>query len=204
MSENPLDLFDGAEKPDLTVFDGDNMETVENTRERPNTVEPENAVETGNSVDSINAVDSVPETVDTDDFRHKDSLLMDDKALAVFKQSENTLMWNILDLYDDNGNIRSKNQLRKNPPILSLESSDGSQAEFVLTEGLSKSLSELLEIVYYAYNGVEKKRPLSLDLSEDGFKGVLDRFKNSVSEHPVRVGFLFSAIILAILMLVLL
>ena len=199
MSENPLDLFGGAEKPDLTVFDGESVETAENTRERPNAVEPENAVDSG----STEIVDEVPETVDTDNSQYKDSLLMDDKALAVFKQSENTLMWNILDLYDDSGNIRSKNQLRKNPPILSLESSDGSQAEFVLTEGLSKSLSELLEIVYHAYNGVEKKRPLSLDFSEDGFKGVLDRFKNSMSEHPVRVGFLFSAIILAVLMIVL-
>ena len=38
----------------------------------------------------------MPETVDNDSSRHKDSLLMDDKALAVFKQSENTLIWNIL------------------------------------------------------------------------------------------------------------
>ena len=46
MSENPLDLFDGAKKPDLTLISETPVEnTTDVTRERPNAVDPENAVD---------------------------------------------------------------------------------------------------------------------------------------------------------------
>ena len=81
---------------------------------------------------------------------------------AVFEQGEGLIAWTIQNLTDEEGKMRSKRQLRLDPPVLRIEDGGGGEVNFTLTREFTKSLNGALEEVRLATYGIEKsKKPFA-------------------------------------------
>lgn len=81
---------------------------------------------------------------------------------AIILQESNTVKWRVEGLFDDEGEILSARKLKKDPPILIVESVDKETGEenfasFVLTPEFSRTLQDLGSITWQAYNGIKAK-----------------------------------------------
>ncbi len=126
---------------------------------------------------------AVPE-LDEDDDALAIQALEDEKLevaddYGVFKQQEGMIAWSIENLYREDGSMRSKKELKLNPPTLKVEGSGGQSVDFILTKNFTKTLKDGLDDVYRGMFGVHKaKAPMS------SFKEAL---YNSVMENPLRI-----------------
>lgn len=136
---------------------------------------------------------------------YEETALSDDKALvndpnmAVFKQSETTIMWRIEGLYKDNGELQKKSFLRKNPPMFIIEDANGTTAEFFITQQLSYSLREGFDKIYRAYYGVEKKQKR---VDPETGEVVKTSASDYVKENPLKIGLAALILVLAITFLI--
>lgn len=89
--------------------------------------------------------------------RSADDILENDGD-QFFIQGENVTTWQLVGLYDDEGMLLPARQLKKEPPVFRVTSSDGSIAEFLVTRNLSKSLSDVFDEVYRGYYGVSARK----------------------------------------------
>lgn len=97
---------------------------------------------------------------------------------AVFKQEDGMVAWSLENFYQEDGSIRSKKQLRLDPPVLRVQGSEGQAAEFVLTKGFTKSLSEGLNDVYRGLFGIHK--------TKKRFGNFREALWSSIVENPLR------------------
>lgn len=86
-----------------------------------------------------------------------DEVVHDGDVLSMFQQEDDVVSVEVMNLYTESGNLRNKFQLRSDPPVLQIKSSDGQLAQFVLTKNFSQSLSAKLDDVSSAYYGLESK-----------------------------------------------
>lgn len=105
----------------------------------------------------IQRYEDIPYDDDEQLIRSKDAVLEDEEAYAIFKQDDGVVSWKIENLFDAEGKQYSKRELNANPPVLTIEGSNESKAEFILTKDFSRSMSEILNRVHYGYYGLEKK-----------------------------------------------
>lgn len=153
----------------------------------PTVVDPKLVEEINSSIPKTPADESYPSSAD-------DTTLDDEETYAIFKQNEGVVSWSISNLVDQDGNQYSKGELKANPPVLTLEASDGSTADFVLTKELSGSLGSILDRVYYGYYGLEKK-PKKKFTVETAKQSIID----AIGRSPLKVGaFSILAVILII------
>ncbi len=81
-----------------------------------------------------------------------------DETYAIFQQGDGMLAWSIQNLRSEDGKLRSKRDLKNDPPILRIEASEGQSVDFILTKEFTKTLNESLGDVRQAFYGIEKKR----------------------------------------------
>lgn len=133
----------------------------------------------------------------------EDAFLGSNNEMALLKQAEGTVLWRVDGLYNSKGALYGKNHLRRNPPIFTVESSDGSTAEFVLTRDLSYSMRESFDRVYQAYYGVTKKKKRK-SLDQEGISSSGSSFVDYAKDNPFKVGFVALSVVLVIIMLIIL
>lgn len=112
-----------------------------------------------------------------------DSRLDGGDSFEVFKQEEGVVSWSIAGLYDSNGNTYPKRELRANPPLLTVESSNGDKAEFILTKDFSGGLSRVLERVHYGYFG-QDRRPKKSYTWASAKQSIVD----AIGRKPLQIG----------------
>ena len=156
----------------------------------------------------VNVKDVEPEAVtsimdpefyldDDDDVRMlqaADAKIDESDAYGIFKQEEGVVSWTITNFIDSSGKQYNKRQLRSNPPVLTLESSTGDKANFVLSKEFSASLATILQRVHYGFFGIEKKPKKQYNL-ESAKQSVL----NSIAARPLQIGaFLVLALVVIV------
>ena len=115
-----------------------------------------------------------------------DVVIAEEVDMGLFQQADNVISWEIQGFLKDNGNPRNKFALRNDPPIFVLKSSDGREAEFVVTEELSRSLGKLFNGINNAYLGVNSIKKKS-DFSQKTMKDKLSHIISWSKMHPVKV-----------------
>lgn len=137
--------------------------------------------------------ETTPETDVVDDyFADDEKFLSDDteldlrKDLGIFKQDNAIVTWGITNLYDGSDDFRKKRNIRRDPPVLRISSSDGDEAQFILTKDFTKSLKNALGSVEKAYNGLSDSKGSST--SDAKLKEKFEEIKTWVSENKIKTG----------------
>lgn len=121
---------------------------------------------------------------------NEELLNVEDNSVIV-KQDDVLVSWSIENLYDDNGKVLSKRELKNSPPILKVVNSNDEEVAFVLTKELSAILANHFENTYRAYFGLRPK-------SERTFREKISDTKNTLSEHKGKFIF-FGGVIVALI-----
>lgn len=113
---------------------------------------------------------------DDEEFLRGDDLVVHENSdIALFKQEDNVVSWEIVNFYKDDSTPRGKLALRNDPPIMKISSSSGDTAEFLVTKEFSKSLGKILEDVNRAYYGIaptKKSEKLSQEVVKNKFRSL--------------------------------
>lgn len=120
--------------------------------------------------------EKIVEGLDSDDLNvleieSNDTVLDGDELSSLISQndSEFLISYKIDGLLTENNKEKYKNKLLllREPPTLSIKSSDGDEVKFVLTKEFVGNLTNSLDEVYMAYNGFTyKKNKEKLSVSE--------------------------------------
>lgn len=141
---------------------------------------------------SSTAVDQSADYFDDDEefLKGDDKLIHSDPDIALFKQDEGVVSWELLNFYKENGKPRSKIGLRNDPPVMRISSSSGDTAEFLVTQQFAKSLSHILEDVNRAYFGVSPVKEHN-SFSQVGVKNKIRSIGQWMRDHKFKsaVGF---------------
>jgi len=105
-----------------------------------------------------------------------DTLIHSDGELTIAQQEDAVVKWDIQGLYDERGKVRSKRSLRNNPPVFVVSDSNGEEATFILTKGLSAALARNFENANRAYYGIKPR-------DEMKFKEKLGEAKQGLREN---------------------
>lgn len=124
-----------------------------------------------------------------------DEGLLIDKSESSFIQEDGVLKWSIDGFYDENGNTPSPREMRRNPPVLKLESlnkdtNEIDVAAFVLTEHFMESFAYAMKGVNDGYRGIKPGEPRKI-------KDIPSDLIDWVKEHPF--GFILTLIASAVL-----
>lgn len=121
---------------------------------------------------------------DDEDFLAGDDRVIDETdALGLFAQDQDVVAWDIEGLYDDDLELLPKSVIRSSPPVLTIKSTSGDTASFILTRGFARHMGEGLKRVESAYFGVDSRNPEKLTAKER-----LQRFGDWIKTHPVKTG----------------
>lgn len=125
-----------------------------------------------------------------------DQPIKDDELIALFSQEEGVVAWELTNFQDENGDLKSKRQLRESPPMLTVKSSSGDFVEFALTKGFNKSLLEALKSVDRAYFGVDSRK------KKFSFADAAETAKLWFTNHPIRAILTVAAVALFVVLIV--
>lgn len=112
----------------------------------------------------------------------KDEILEEGESYAIIENSEESILaYKIENLYSDKNETiyKSKIELKKNPPILEVSSSDGDVVQFPLTKNFTNSMLRNINEVNKAHAGFKKtKNVIDFNSKEKTRKGIIiDFFK---------------------------
>jgi hypothetical protein len=122
---------------------------------------------------------------DEEFLRGDDIIVHEENDLALFKQDENVVSWEIVNFYKDGLTPRGKMALRNDPPIMKISSSSGDTAEFLVTKDFSKSLGAVLQDVNKAYYGISPKKK-SEKITQAGVKDKIRSIGHWMLDHKVK------------------
>lgn len=123
---------------------------------------------------------------DDEEFLRGDDLVVHENAdIALFKQDENVVSWEIVNFYKDGDDPRGKLSLRNDPPIMKISSSSGDTAEFLVTKEFARSLGAILQDVNKAYYGISPSRK-STPISQAEIKNKFRAFGQWMLDHKVK------------------
>lgn len=126
---------------------------------------------------------------DDEEFLEGDDItLHEDVNMAIVKQSDTVVSWQVDNFYKDNGNTRSAVSLRTDPPIFTIGNSDGDSVSFIITKEFAGQLESVMGDIYRGYFGVSSKR--SKDIGRKGVKGTFERVKEWAVENKFKAGVL--------------
>lgn len=135
---------------------------------------------------------------DDEEFLRGDDLIVhQENDIALFKQDENVVSWEIVNFYKDGNTPRGKMALRNDPPIMKISSSSGDTAEFLVTKEFSKSLGSVLQDVNKAYYGISPSRK-SEKITQEGVKNKIRSLGSWMLDHKVKTAV---AVVVAVLLL---
>lgn len=89
--------------------------------------------------------------------KYYDEAVHETTEMAIIKQDENIISWEVDNLFDENGQKRSKFALRNDPPVFKISSGAGDEAQFVVTKELARTMGKLFNDIHRAYHGIEPK-----------------------------------------------
>lgn len=125
-----------------------------------------------------------------------DFILSEDDDAAVIKQLEGTVSWYIDGLYNEKGKTHHSLYLKENPPLFIIESSDGSEASFILTKELARTFSKTFGDLNKAYYGSRKER------GEKSFDERIKGIPDWARENPIQAIFTFALVFAFFVLLV--
>lgn len=158
----------------------DSLPVVKSDDEHPMVVEKDELEPQPSSVVS----DSYFE--DDEEFLRGDDLVVHENAdIALFKQDENVVSWEIVNFYKDGEAPRGKLSLRNDPPIMKISSSSGDTAEFLVTKEFSRSLGSILQDVNKAYYGISPSKR-SNQITQDGIKNKFRDLGQWARNHKIK------------------
>lgn len=135
---------------------------------------------------------------DDEEFLRGDDITVHaESGLALFKQDENVVSWEIVNFYKEGLTPRGKMALRNDPPIMKISSSSGDTAEFLVTKDFSKSLGSILQDVNKAYYGISPKKKTE-KITQVGIKNNLRSVGQWMLEHKIKTAV---AVVVAALLL---
>lgn len=135
---------------------------------------------------------------DDEEFLRGDDLIVhQENDIALFKQDENVVSWEIVNFYKDGNTPRGKMALRNDPPIMKISSSSGDTAEFLVTKEFSKSLGSVLQDLNKAYYGISPSKK-SEKLTQEGVKNKIRSLGSWMLDHKVKTAV---AVVVAVLLL---
>lgn len=128
-----------------------------------------------------------------------DIVISQDESIGIIQQLDGVISWELVNFYNEDGDVRSKASMRNEPPVMRISSSTGDFAEFVVTKDLARTLSDLFSDVHRAYFGVPPKSKNKDKLfSQEGMKNKANDIKEWSSEHPVQTVLLALLVVLVI------
>lgn len=133
---------------------------------------------------------------DEEFLRGDDKIVHENFDIALFKQDENIVSWEIVNFYKDGLNPRGKTALRNDPPIMKISSSSGDTAEFLVTKEFSRSLGAVLQDVNRAYYGISPKKK-SEQLTQEVVKNKFSSAGKWMKDHKVKTA--VAVVVLALL-----
>lgn len=133
---------------------------------------------------------------DEEFLRGDDKIVHENFDIALFKQDENVVSWEIVNFYKDGLHPRGKTALRNDPPIMKISSSSGDTAEFLVTKEFSRSLGSVLQDVNRAYYGISPKKN-SERLSQEVVKNKFSSVSQWMKDHKVKTA--VAVVVLALL-----
>lgn len=133
------------------------------------------------SDDDLDTSSAAVEDLDDDELalQMKDEIVELSDDLGVFKQNDDMIAWSIHNFYQENGEVRSKRELRNDPPTLRIENAKGDAVDFILSKQFTKTLYEALENVHYGMFGIKK--------SKSRWTNFKDALMGSILENPLKV-----------------
>jgi hypothetical protein len=135
---------------------------------------------------------------DDEEFLRGDDITVHEESdLALFKQDENVVSWEIVNFYKEGMTPRGKMSLRNDPPIMKISSSSGDTAEFLVTKDFSKSLGSILQDVNKAYYGISPKKKTE-KITQVGIKNKIRSAGQWMLEHKAKTAV---AVVVAALLL---
>lgn len=124
---------------------------------------------------------------DDEKFLGDDEILSLDDTMAIVQQTEGVVSCEIINFRNEKGEVKSKYALRSEPPILVISASDGNEAQFIVTQELARTLSNMFGDIHKGYFGVRpKKRTLEGD--KDSRKTMNDKvmeMRNWAVDNPL-------------------
>lgn len=120
-----------------------------------------------------------------------EEILEKGESSLISSHGDDLVSWSIEDFYRENGDIKSKGEMKSKPPYLLVKSSSGDQANFYLTKEVSKELSRIMNEVYNAHYGIKPFRDSSP-------KEKVKKIGEWLMEHKVISVFIAAAAVLLI------
>lgn len=156
---------------------------------------------TDDKVETEHTHGAPPKTLRTDNYldddeeflKAEDTIISESETLSLFAQDENLISWKIINLLDEYGELRKKRELRADPPILQIKSSNEDFVEFLLTKEFTKTLNTSLSRVEQSFYGVD-----SLKKEKVTFKERINKIVTWGQENPFKAVFAAAFTILII------
>lgn len=192
------EVIDVDVRPDFELADsGTTAETAETFENLPKVSQKVNQIS-----ENLPKVSSEDYFDDDEEFLAGDDVeIHDDNVLSIFRQEDNVVSVELMNLYTNDGDLRNKFQLRNDPPVMIIKSSDGQLAQFLLTKNFVNGLNGKFDDVHRAYFGLESKssrdRKRKLSEGESSGKGFIDNTRDWVIENKFK-----SVLLLLVLLLV--
>lgn len=100
------------------------------------------------------------ENIDDEYLLNEDELVASASNMAIIRQLDlqNTVHWEMNNLYKEDGKVRNRLSLYREPPVFTLEDAHGSFTEFVVTKELATTLHKIFEDTDRAYAGIPPKK----------------------------------------------
>lgn len=131
-----------------------------------------------------------------------DLTVHEDINMAIVKQSDTVVSWQVDNFYKENGEPRSARSLKNDPPIFTVGDSRGESVSFVVTKEFARQLESVMGDIYRGYFNVSSKR--AKELNQKGVKGSFEKFKQWASENKGKaIVFGFAAVTVLVLAVIL-
>lgn len=131
-----------------------------------------------------------------------DLTVHEDINMAIVKQSDTVVSWQVDNFYKENGEPRSARSLKNDPPIFTVGDSRGESVSFVVTKEFARQLESIMGDIHRGYFNVSSKR--AKELNQKGVKGSFEKIKQWVSDNKgkaVVLGLAVVAVLVAAIIL---
>lgn len=118
----------------------------------------------GDPVEVASSVDDY--LTDDEAFLGDDKILEETQASTIVQQLEGVVSWKIEGLYDENSmKRRSPRQLRMDPPVFTIDSTDSGSGSFYVSRDMAEKLAASFKALDRAYKGLPEHEDTSLNLA---------------------------------------
>ncbi len=196
MMTTPRDGVDVNNDPNVdsdAIEDNVNEETVVESEESMTTTDVD--TETDESPEPNTGAHPTSDYF-ADDEELVSGAVSEERDFAVFPEGTGMVSWEIAGLYDADGKQNKPGLLKNDPPILRVKSSDGGEAEFLLSRDFSSSMASAIDDVRRAHAGMTVKRGLTR--TRESAAENINNLGKSIAAQPLKYGLLGLILVLAV------